>query len=79
MKKNKLSIFQIVCAILVGLLLIAVVVQIFVIVNLKNRTDELQKKLDNLPKEEESVEESQNFCYEIVVDEVGNSATIYKV
>lgn len=77
MDKKKLSIFQIVCAILIGLLLIAVIVQIFIIVNLQNKTQELEKKLADLP--EESIEDSQNFCYNIVVDEIGNSATIYKV
>lgn len=78
MDKKKLSIFQIVCAILIGLLLIAVIVQIFIIVNLQNKTQELEKKLADLPKEE-SIENSQNFCYDVVVDEVGNSSTIYKV
>ncbi len=78
MEKNKLSIFQIVCAVLIGLLIIAVIVQIFVIVDLKNKAENLEKQLENLP-EDDSVEECQQLCYDIVVDEARNSATIYKV
>ena len=77
MEKNKLNIFQIVCAVLIGLLLIAVIVQIFVIVDLKNKSENLEKQLENLP--EDSVEVCQQFCYDVVVDEARNSATIYKV
>ena len=47
--KRKFSVFQIVSALLFALLLVAIVVQIGIIVSLKNKTDDLQNKLDKLP------------------------------
>ena len=48
-KNHKHSFFQIFSMVLIGILLIAIIVQNAVIINLKIKTDKLKDKLDNLP------------------------------
>ena len=51
-EKRNHSFFQIVSLILIVVLLVASFVELCVIISLKNKTDDMQHKLDNLPKEE---------------------------
>lgn len=45
---KKLSIFQITCIILIAILIIAIIVQIGIIINLKNKTDDTSDKNDDI-------------------------------
>lgn len=47
--KRRFSAFQITCMVLVGILLVVIIVQIGIMVNLKQKTEELYDKNDNLP------------------------------
>lgn len=54
---KKLSIFQITCIILIAILIIAILVQIGIIINLKNKTDDTNDKnndiISQLPEDEQ--------------------------
>lgn len=45
---KKLSIFQITCIILIAILIIAIIVQIGIMINLKNKTDDTNDKNDDI-------------------------------
>lgn len=47
--KRKFSVFQITCMVLIAVLVIVIIVQIGVMVYLKEKTDELNDKNDKLP------------------------------
>lgn len=64
--KQKFSIFQITSFVLVIILIVAVIVQIGVIINLKNKADNLKDKLDKLPPQQsvvqiENLQEIESF------------------
>ena len=48
---KKLSTFQIVCIVLTIILFVAIIIQIGVIINLKNRTDDTKRKNEEIAQE----------------------------
>ena len=64
---KKLNIFQITCIALVAVLIIAIIVQIGIIINLKNKIDNTNDKNDEvvsqLPDEEETTESTYLESY----------------
>lgn len=62
---KKYSTFQIVSVVLIAILVVAIIVQICVISNLKNKMDDLQNRIDKLPAdttEEQNLEDWQKIC-----------------
>lgn len=55
---KKLSVFQITCIVLIAILIIAIIVQIGIMINLKNKTDDTNDKNDDiisqLPEDEQT-------------------------
>ena len=64
---KNLNIFQITCIVLVAVLIIAIIVQIGIIINLKNKIDNTNNKNDEvvsqLPDEEETTESTYLESY----------------
>ena len=61
--KSRKTIFQITCAILIGILIVGIVVQICVIVNLKNKKEKRKHENEEIPQitEEKMVEKWQEI------------------
>lgn len=74
---KKLSVFQITCIVLIAILIIAIIVQIGIMINLKNKTDDTNDKNDDiisqLPEDEQTETEETS-----VLNNYLKSIEIYK-